>query len=182
MALSVFAVVSVLSYTGLVRALDTKERLERERSFWSQMSLAFVRMDQDFSEARGRGVRDGGGAALPAFMANASAADQSGVEFTRSAPLGLSARGLQRIGYEVTDHTLWRITWPTVDRAPGAEPTRSALIADVDGFHVLLHGRNGATTKLWPAGAGVDELPNGVEMTVSIPGRGAFTRAFFIHG
>lgn len=180
-AISVFAVVSALSYAGLARALQTKERLDAERAFWSQMSLAFVRMDQDFSEARARGARDGDGVTLPAFMANASAADQAGLEFTRSGTPGVSARGLQRVGYEVIDHTLWRVTWPSVDRAPGGTPERSALVTDVDAFHVLLHSRGGESSKLWPASNGGDELPKGLEMTISIPGRGAFTRAFFIH-
>lgn len=179
-ALSVFAVVSALAYTGLARALETKDRLDKERAFWSQMSLAFVRIDQDLAAARSRSALDADGTPLPAF-AGKSGADQASLEFTRSATPGLGAPGLQRVGYEISDHTLWRVTWSAVDRSPATRPTRSALINDIDGFSVRFHGEAGATSGIWPAGKVLEELPRGLEMTLTIPGRGAFSRAFFIH-
>lgn len=179
-ALLVFAVVSALSYTGLAHALETKDRLDRERAFWSQMSLAFVRMEQDFSEARPRTARDGDGSAMPAFRLR-SATGRTEIDFTRASTPGLAGHGLERVGYRLSSGTLWRLTWPSIDRSPGVQPAESALLTDVESFDMRAHGQNDVVVAAWPADKNLEDLPRGVEMTVSLKGKGAFTRAFVVH-
>jgi general secretion pathway protein J len=189
MAIGIFAVVSAIAYGSLSRLLNDSARLESEHAFWRGLSLTFTRMEEDFARARPRSVRDAIGNPLPAFRGQPTDTRATGapsVEFTRGGVLTLdtSARSdLQRIGYRLTDDgELKKIVWPVLDQGPQSTPRESPLLSQVEEFHIRFFSATGAWLDQWPV-QGINEvLPRGVEIRLTLTGRGEFTRLFLING
>lgn len=186
-AISVFAVFSTMAYGGLMRLLDTRNRIEAEREFWRGTALSFTRMQQDLSNAINRPVRDSDG--LPQQWAfrgqpvdGRAMADPS-IEFTRGGIVIPTAEtaDLQRLGYRLEDRKLLRLAWPNIDRAPLTKPASTPLFYDVDEFKVrFYHDRTWHPQ--WPPlqSNEIPPLPQAVEITITLKGRGTYTRTFLV--
>lgn len=185
-AVAVFAIFSAVAYGGLMRLLDNREHVATERLYWRDMSLAFVRMERDFSLARDRPVRDDDGSEQPAFKGQPTdprAVGDPNVEFTRGGilvPNGFTA-DLQRVGYRFVDNQLLRLTWPVLDRAPVTQPQSAVLLRDVDDFEMRFY-QNGAWIDRWPPEgvAQAPPLPRAVEVTLALKGRSKYKRVFLV--
>jgi len=186
-AIAVFAIFSAMAYGGLIRLLDNRERVDAERVYWRNVSLAFLRMERDFSLARNRPVRQNDGNVLPgsAFLGQPTdprALGDPNVEFTRGGVLvpNASTADLQRVGYRFVDNTLTRLAWPVLDRAPLTKPQSTPLLRDVEEFEMRFY-QNGAWIDRWPPlGTTNFVLPQAVEVTVALSGRGKFKRTFLV--
>lgn len=187
-AVTIFALFSVMAYGGLMRALEVQERIEAERTFWQALTLVFVRLDDDLAHARPRRVRDvSGGLQLAALLGQPTdtrAVAEPTLEFTRGGVpvFGDAARSdLQRVAYRLRDRALQRETWGALDRSAVSQPLASTLLDDVEELSVRFYAPSGVWVDRWPTEAAV-ELPRAVEVTVVITGRGAFTRRFLVNG
>jgi general secretion pathway protein J len=185
-AIAVFAIFSAVAYGGLIRLLDNRARVDAERVYWRDLSLAFVRLERDFSLARNRPIRDNDGGSKPAFEGQPTdprALGDPNVEFTRGGilvPNGFTA-DLQRIGYRFADGKLLRLTWPVLDRAPLTKAQSTPLLHDVDDFEVRFY-QDGAWIDRWPP-LGTNTflpLPRAVEITLTLKGRGMYKRVFLV--
>lgn len=192
-ALGIFAVVSVIAYTGLIQAIKARERLTAEEQFWRPLFLTFWRLQDDLSQARPRSVRDNDGAPIPAlrgqpFDPRALAAPS--LEFTRGGLLRTTpeAGDLQRVGYRLADGVLYRLTWSQLDRATQSEPVASPLLSNVEEFAVRLLDARGQWMDEWPprepsgllSNAALSLLPSGLEVRIRFAGHGEFTRLFLV--
>ena len=188
-AVALFALISAMVYTGLAEVLRVRRRLDQERRFWSNLAVTFSELQRDLSQARARPVRNRAGLAVPAFFGMPSTQNvynESTLQFTRAGALG-PQRGpgshLERVGYEVRHHTLYRLVWPVLDRAPTTKPVRSALVRGVRGFTVRFYQANGQWTVQWPAPGGqITDLPRGVRVRLRLRGHGTFTRWLVVNG
>ncbi|MEW6330099.1 MAG: type II secretion system minor pseudopilin GspJ [Pseudomonadota bacterium] len=187
-AIGIFAMISAIAYGSLTRMMADRERLQAEQAFWSRLSLTFARMEEDLSQARERSVRDVIGFTQPAFRGQPTdtrAASPPSVEFTRGGVLtfGDGARSdLQRVAYRLDDGTLKRLIWPVLDLGPQTEPAETPLLNEVEEFRVRFYAPAGAWLDVWPS-AGINEiLPRGVEVKLTLKGRGEFTRFFLVNG
>jgi len=186
-AITVFAIFSAMAYGGLIRLLDNRERVDAERVYWRNVSLAFLRIERDFSLARNRPVRQNDGNILPgsAFLGQPTDPRELGdpnVEFTRGGVLvpNGSTADLQRVGYRFVDNTLMRLAWPVLDRAPLTKPQSTPVLHDVEEFEMRFY-QNGAWIDRWPPLGTTDfVLPKAVEVTVTLSGRGKFKRTFLV--
>ena len=187
-ALLVFGVFSVLAYTGLSRLLNERDRLTTEQRSWTELSQVFLRISDDVAQARVRGPRDEAGIGmLPPMVGrpydSRALADPS-LELTRGGELNynLGAESdLRRVAYRLKEGKLYRITWPSLDRAPTTKPLESSLIGDVDTFEVRFcdNTRNCVTT--WPVGGATVGLPPAIEVTLAVKGMGSFKRLFLVN-
>lgn len=174
-AISIFAMVSSMAYSGLNHVLRARDRVEAEREFWRGLTLVFLRMQDDFAQARPRTVRDQFGNDQPAFLGQPTdirALGAPSVEFTRGGVLvfDLPAEDddpnapdrkppprsdLERIGYRYNDGVLYRWSWPVLDRAPTTAPVETVMLRDVERFEVKFLNKQ-ATSNLnqwllnWP--------------------------------
>src|SRR5581483_2743243 len=98
-AISILGVVAAISYTGLSRALDAQQRINGERVFWKNLSLTFVRMEDDLAQACPRAIRDASGEYSPPFLALPFSGDGTLMEWTRRGVAPGSGRrcDLQRV-------------------------------------------------------------------------------------
>lgn len=187
-AIGIFALISAIAYGSLTRLMVDRERLEAEHNFWRSLSLTFARLEEDLSQARERSVRDVIGFTQPAFRGQPTDTRSTGapsVEFTRGGVLTFSdgARSdLQRVAYRLVDGTLKRLTWPVLDLGPQTVPLETPILSNVEEFRVRFYAPAGAWLDLWPA-QGINEiLPRGVEVKMTLKGRGEFTRLFLVNG
>ncbi len=155
-AISIFAMVSAMAYSGLNNVLRARDRLEAEREFWRGLTLVFLRMQDDFAQARPRTVRDQFGNGQPAFIGQPTdirALGAPSVEFTRGGVFVFDLPAeqddaklpdkqppprsdLERIAYRYNDGVLYRWSWPVLDRAPTTVPVETVMLRDVEKFEV----------------------------------------------
>jgi len=189
-AVAIFAIFSAMAYGGLMRLLDSRERVDAERVFWREASLGFYRLKQDFSLARNRPIRDNDASEKPAFRGQPTdprALGDPNVEFTRGGIFvanGFTA-DLQRVAYRVVDGNLMRLTWPVLDRAPMTQPTATPLFRDVEQFDVRFcqAGQSPCVLDRWPplvAAGDAPPLPGAVEVTIALKERGTYKRVFLV--
>ncbi len=188
-AIGIFALVSAIAYGSLARFMDDRARLDTEHEFWRGLALAFSRMEDDLSEARERTIRDTIGFKQPAFSGQPTDTRSTGspsLEFTRGGVLTFDrgARSdLQRVAYRLTDDgILKRLVWPVLDQAPQTTPLEQTLLTNVEDFRVRFYGPNGVWLDFWPTAGVNDVLPHGVEITLTLKGRGEFKRLFLVNG
>lgn len=188
-AIGIFALISAIAYGTLINMLTTRDRLDAERVFWRALSLTFLRMEDDLSQARNRPVRDIDGlTVINAFIppaTNAGGLDEPVLEFTRG---GAAITGdgnksdLQRVGYRLKDGVLQRLVWPALDRAPGlqAKPLEMTLLKNVEAFTPTLKDKTPAvpTGSTPPPSNG---QPRAIEILISITGKGEFKRVFLVN-
>jgi general secretion pathway protein J len=186
-AVAIFAVLSTLAYAGLTHMLEGRDRIEAERERWRALALAFAQLEDDLALARMRGVRDVDGSALPAFRGQPVDPRPLGdpsLEFTRGGVF-VSGDGattdLQRVAYRLTDSSLMRLTWPTLDRPPGSQAREIPLLSNVDNLTLRLHAPNGAWSDRWPTGDDKNAMPDAVELAFDMTGIGRLTRVFLVN-
>ena len=186
-AISIFAIISAMAYGGLARVLQDRDRLEVGHEFWRGLSLTFARLEEDLSQARSRTVRDIMGfsqAALRGQPTDTRAMGSPSLEFTRGGVLTFDAGArsdMQRVGYRLVDGTLQRLLWPVLDQAPQTKPLELPLLNHVEEFHVRFYSSSGVWLDLWPPQGSNDPL-RGVEIKLTLTGRGEFTRLFLVNG
>ena len=187
-AIGIFALISGIAYGSLTRLMSDRARLQSEQEFWRVLSLTFTRLEDDLSQARERSVRDVIGFTQPAFRGQPTdtrAIAAPSMEFTRGGVLTFSAGArsdLQRVAYRLVDGTLKRLTWPVLDQGPQTVPLETPLLNQVEEFRVRFYAPAGAWLDLWPAEGIGETLPRGVEVKVTLKGRGEFTRLFLVNG
>ncbi len=187
-AVGVFALFSVMAYGALNRILDQRDQIEQKREYWRTLSLTFLRMEEDMAQARARSVRDIDGTTLPSLRGQPTdtrALADPTLELTRGGLLvfGEDVRSdLQRVGYRLEDNVLLRLTWPVLDRAPQTKPFESLLLRDVETFEVRFYSLGGNWIDVWPVEELSEELPRGVEVTLTLTNGNEFKRVFFVNG
>ena len=187
-AVGIFALFSAMAYGGLIRILDTRDRLEAERDYWRGLSMSYLQIEDDLAHARSRSVRtpDGVGirAAFVGQAVDSRALGDPSLEFTRGGLLviGDGARSdLQRVGYRLRDGTLERLVWPALDQPPVSEPRMASLIEHVEELRVRFYVSPGGWVDVWQP-AIPNSMPAAVELTLKIEGRGEIVRVFRVQG
>lgn len=186
-AIAIFALFSAMAYGGLIRLIDSRERVDVERAYWREITLGFLRIQQDVSLARNREIRDSNGLekrfAFEGRPTDSRAVAALTMEFTRGGVLVPTAASgdLQRVGYQLVDGRLMRLTWPVLDRAPTTQPTATAVLTGVDEFKTRFY-HNGAWLDVWPppSTANAPPLPAAVEVTVTLKDRAQYVRTFLV--
>ena len=187
-AMAIFALLSVMAYSGLGAMVDTKEHVEREAERLSEVQRALAFLARDLQQAAGRPVRDEYGEALPAMAWELNGPSQ--LEFSRGGwrnPAGRPRSDLQRLSYELVETRLERCSWPVLDRAPRSECFRRVLLQEVEGFSVEFLDRAGQWQAQWPPEPAGDaapatgrELPAALRFTLDLKDWGRIQRLVLV--
>ena len=109
------------------------------------------------------------------------------MELTRGGfanPMKLPRSELQRVGYQLEDETLYRITWPTLDRAQDSQPHRQKLFDGVKGIELYYFDQAMERHTEWPSQkAGgknqtSSDLPKAIELILELDKWGKLRRLF----
>lgn len=203
-AIAIFALISAMAYSGLANVLRVDEHINKERATWRELSLLYLRMEEDISQACPRPIRNAYGMPQPALkgqQTDTRALGEPALEFTRGGiflplptepqPTASQAKrpvrsDLQRVAYRLNEGNLMRLTWPDLDRAPQSRPQETIVLKDVTEFQLRYYDRKTGWVDQWPLGppgvpVGLTDLPSGVEVRLVLKTRGEFKRLFLIH-
>jgi len=181
-ALTIFALMSVLAYRGLTSVLQTREHLTEDNRRWRDLALTLAQIEQDVGMAVNRPVRDSGDLLQPALLG-----DPQPVGAT-AAQLSLSRMGMawqsgvladvQRHGYRLNNGTLEQWVWPVLDQAPRSEPTVHVLLERVNRFELRYLDATGNWQPRWPLPGVAAALPAALEVVLELDGGITVTRVF----
>lgn len=184
-ALSIFAILSVMAYSGLNSVLDTRRQVEAEAARLAALQGAFARIEQDLEQAVSREIRDEYGDAQRALRSPVGN-DGAQLELTRSGwrnPMQRPRAHLQRVAYGLKGKRLVRFHWYVLDRAQDSRPVETVLLEDVDRFELRFLDADRQWHAQWPVEqpAGQESqvkaaLPSGVEVGLEIKGWGRVVR------
>lgn len=175
-ALAIFAVVSVIAYSGLNQMLLAKSRVEAENRLWRELTQVLGRLDEDVSLVVNRRWRDQGGLVQPAVRGTAELAlpYDCQLELVRKSTQGGS--GLVHIGYRFKQQQLEMLLWDVLDQGPRTEPQIYPLMQDINGLEVqFLDARRNWVSK-WPQPSEPNALPKAVRVRLSLQKGGVVER------
>lgn len=180
-ALTIFALMSVLAYRGLTAVMQTREHLTEDNRRWRDIALTFAQLEQDMDLAVDRPVRDNGDLPLPSLVGNPqpSSANDAQLSFSRMGmawQTGVLA-DMQRHGYRLNNGTLEQLVWPVLDRAPRSEPIVHPLLERVNRFELRYLDGSGNWQSRWPL-PGRSALPAALEVILELDNGTIVTRVF----
>ena len=181
-ALTIFALMSVLAYRGLTAVLETREHLTEDNRRWRDIALTLAQLEQDLNMVVDRPVRDSGDLQQPALVGDPNAIGAN------AAQLSLSRMGMawqtgvpadvQRHGYRLASGTLEQLVWPVLDQAPHSVPEVHALLDGVRRFELRYLDGTGNWQPRWPLPGVAATLPAAVEVVLELEPGGRITRVF----
>ena len=182
-ALTVFALVSAMVYSGQVAVLNAKQGVERQAHFLKQLQTAMLMLERDIGQHVLRSVRDDYGDSQPPMVS----ADFGEIRLSLSRagwqnPLNQPRSTLQRVAYGVEEEKLLRYSWSMLDRAQGSEPYKVVLLESVRELKLRFLDQKREWQEQWPPQGGMQSaapplvMPLAVELTLELEEWGSFRR------
>lgn len=169
-AMSVSAVISVLAYQAIASMVATEQKVAQHQQATQTLQRVIWWMEQDLIQMTPRAINDGLNGVLPALQYR----EDIGLELSRLAGfMTPNARnGLLRVGYRLENNTLYRVTWPVVDRSAGTQPTEVVILQNIERIRWRFLDQSNQWQLSWPLtiGSGTDgqfaeqRLPKAVEV------------------
>jgi general secretion pathway protein J len=162
-ALSITALVAMLSFSSLSAVLNSVEVLRERGQRLSELNRAWTLISRDLNYFVARPVRDEYGQLEAAMYGGAAVGN--GINFTRTGwhnPNQQLRSHMQRVRYRLEDDVLWRDSYATLDRTAETEPQKARLLTGVDDFQFAFLGQNvelrgeELDTEDWPDSWGVN--------------------------
>jgi general secretion pathway protein J len=184
-AITLFSIISTITYSGLKVVLDTEQQTDIHLARLAKLQLCLTLIERDIEQAVPRFVRDEFGDSQEPLIG----AEQSDplLEFTRGGypnPMQMLRSNLQRVGYQLEDGVLYRISWQALDRPPESTPTRTPLLDAITSVKFVYFDQQMQPDNQWPPSqrAGTNEapglLPKAIEMTLDLEKIGTIRRLY----
>ena len=188
-AMSIFAIMSVMIFGGLSEVINVRSATDKYTSRLTALQIAFMHFSRDARQLSNRSVRGEYGDKLSALQS--SDIGQYKIELTSAGypnPAQLNRSELQRVAYGVEDNKLYRYRWNVLDRAEDSKPNKTIMLNDVINMSVrFLDNGSGSDNDSWvtawpPQIDGIvsNELPKVIEVTYELEDWGRFTRLFLL--
>jgi general secretion pathway protein J len=177
-ALTIFAILGVLSYRALAEISTSRARLEENFMRWRAIGRTMQRIDTDLLQAVSPAEQRGlpptetptTSTATPAMILG-RAASGGGPEFQF---LRLDdTRGVRRVGFRLVDGSLEWLRWSSRDAV--GQPTVEPLLDKVRDVRWRFLQKN-IRLDAWPPGDRRNALPDAVIVEIDLPDTGTITR------
>lgn len=150
-AMSIFAIVSLLAYSGLHSVITTKSHTEGSLERLRELQMTMLSLNGDLQQLSDRNGHD----SLGGQLLNVSTQDSNYIlAFTRSGwrnPANLARSTLQRVAYKLDEDKLIRLYWTHVDRADDEQLVEQELISNIESLDLrFLDDKNQWQTN-WPS-------------------------------
>ena len=172
-ALAIFGLLSVMSYSGLKTVMDQHSLTDAAADRLGEMQKLYLVMQRDLEQAVPRAIRSEYGDTEPALVGSEV------LQFTRGGwrnPLARPRSSLQRVGYAFEDEELVRYSWQVLDRAQDSLPQKQPLTAAVSDMTLRYLSPAGKWSATWPdeeaaalqggVDSKTDTLPKAIEITL----------------
>lgn len=184
-AITVFAIMSVMAYGGLSNVIDNSKGSEAAIQRLKALQTAVSTISRDITQISNRSIRDEFGNTQGFLQTNHNA--DLVMEFTRNGrrnPAGLARSSFVRVAYQLKENTLIRLSWPQLDRTSSVEPYESEIIDGVSSIDIRYKPDQGNWQTQWPplntntqAGTAGPTLI-AVELTLELEDYGQIKRLF----
>lgn len=172
-ALFIFALVSVMAYSGLRAVLSAKDDTDASATRLTRLQKAYTIMQSDFVQAIDRPIRDRLGGEVAAMVLR-----DGTLAFTRDGranPLEVTRSTLVRVAYRLDGNRLERLQWRTLDRPQQPEIDTTPLLKRVNGLRFEFMGGDGRWVQDWPpltSGTDTSALPRAIRVSMEVAGAG----------
>ena len=179
-ALSVFAILGSIAFTGLNTVLNAQYALAEKNQHIVELQLSFKYMERDLKQALARTIRDQYGDFQPMFSSDG---DQI-MAFTYSGvrnPAQQARSAMQRVAYQFESDQLVRHNWNQLDGATEVNARELVLINDLEYLEWQFLNHDNDWINQWPPinlEPTAASLPRAVMLTVNSPSLGDIARIF----
>lgn len=184
-AISIFAVIAAISYTGLIRFLDARTIINDRQDELTSLQRVMTLMQTDVRFMINRPVRDGFGDLEGALVSGGELPLAEG-EFLRlttsqlNPTLGTTSR-LQRIAWRLVEGNLQRVRWAVLDRDQDSKEYVSTVLQGIEAAAVRYFFYSPADTlEVETNWTGVSTLPVGVEFVITLRNGNQYQRLFAV--
>lgn len=167
-AMAIFAVVAIMAYRGLARALAVRTQLQTVRTTWQARALAWYRLYSALGAARPQPGRNGTGTRVPAFRVRHDN-HRTRISLTVGGATPLASRGrsnLRRVSFTVQKGRLLWQQWPVLDRAPDSRRVTGVLLQHIARWQLQVRAPDGHWVRHWPPGGALTQWPTLVRVTI----------------
>ena len=180
-AMSIFAIVSILAYSGLHSVINSKSHTEASLSRLQELQMTMLTLGADFQQLSDRDGHD----ALGGKLLKLSTQDSDYIaSFTRSGwrnPADQVRSTLQRVAYHLDEDKLIRTYWTHIDRADDEQVVERTMITNIESLDLRFLDEKKEWQSNWPsanalASADPPELPSAVEITLNMNDWGEIKR------
>ncbi len=160
-ALAIFGLLSVMSYSGLRTVLEQQSRAQESVDRLAELQKVYLLVQRDVEQAMPRIVRGEYGDELVAFGGDTT------LQLTRGGwrnPLDRPRSSLRRVAYAIENDKLTRYTWSVLDRAQDSVPLEQPLTEAVSSFKLRFMNDKNAWLNKWPVdnqAAGIQQVQPG---------------------
>jgi len=185
-AMSIFAILAILSYSGLHSVIMSKTSTEVSLERLQELQMTMLTLNSDLQQISNRDAHDALGGSLNKLSTQSS---EYLIEFTRGGwrnPANLARSSLQRVAYQLKDDALIRIYWPHVDRADEEQRVERTLIHNIESLEILFLNANKEWKEDWPsatalASADPAALPAAIDVRLKMNDWGEIKRLIMVN-
>lgn len=183
-AIAIFSVVSLASFTIFDTVLRGDENSAARSERQNELQRAFLLIERDFTQIAKRSMRVNGEAPSKAFLHTSDdsfLADEQALAFVRNGwtnpGLLLPRSDMQNVAYRLVDETLERLHLNFVDAVVGQEPKVRPLIKDVSSLAFEYYDG-----KKWQKQWSGEKLPQAIAIEIETLDYGLIRRQFIVAG
>lgn len=182
LAIAIFAMVSLASFSILDTAISASERSTDKVDRLNELNRAFLVMERDFIQLAQRTMRINGEAPLPGYLhvdTEGVFSDATALAFVRTGwtnpGLLLPRSDLQPVAYQLNEQKLERLSFNFVDPITGQEAKKRVLINDVEQLSFQFF-----TNDKWHEVMQGDQLPRAIAVIITTADLGEIRRQFLL--
>jgi len=172
-AMSIFSILAILSYSGLHSVIMSKTNTEASLERLQELQMTMLTLSSDLQQLSNREAHDALGGTLHPLSTQSS---EFIIEFTHSGwrnPANLKRSSLQRVAYLLKDDALIRIYWPHIDRADDELRVERTLISNIESFELKFLNANQEWKEDWPSAEALTTaapivLPGAIEIRLKM--------------
>jgi len=183
-AVAIFSVVSLASFTIFDTVLRGDENSKIRSDRQNELQRAFLLIERDFTQIAKRNMRVNGEAPSDSFLQTADdsfLADEQAITFVRNGwtnpGLLLPRSDMQSVAYRLEEDTLQRLHYNFVDAVVGQEPKIRPLISQVTSLAFEFYDGK-KWQKKWSGSA----LPQAIAIEIETLDYGLIRRQFLVAG
>lgn len=168
-ALSLCAVLGILSYRGLSTLIDSRDHVAQTNQRWREIALFFSRLEGDLMQSVARDAQTANGKTTPGM------ATPSTDSFVMTRFRGDRA-GVERVSYRLENSALILREWDELSLAdlPNGDP----VLTGVKSIRWEFLGYAADWVPRWPVDPRSANLPRAVRLTLELDDAGTLTRVF----
>jgi len=179
-ALLIFSILAMISIMAMRSAIVNYQHVRQHLQRWQRIANVHLLFQNDFSQIVDRNITTGQDSVEPAV----TSMNHNGIAFTRDGDLHPFSHqrhsSLIRVAYLLKKHTLYRITWPRLDRWPQSKTTRTAILHHVKHMQLQYVDNHNQFSNAWPYAMGSNalstnnhsDLPKAINVIITLPTQG----------